>query len=78
MMVTLEINNPFFRETLEDMAAVVKMSPEALCSAIITQSIIDYNENVAKAKYDEVYWMLPLSARDELDERKRAELEAKG
>ena len=77
MTITLEINNPFFRDTLEEMAGVAKMTPEALCSAIITKNIIDYSEEVSRAKYDAVYWQLPQSARDDLDARKKAEEEGK-
>jgi hypothetical protein len=52
MNVTLEINNPYYTQGLEDMAQAVGVETGELCAAIVTKRIEDYVQAVRTYKRD--------------------------
>lgn len=59
MTITIEINNPHYKRTVEDMAAAVGIPVETLCAGMVEHAIDDYAANVASFKRNDVMWRLP-------------------
>ena len=46
MTIQIEINNPHYRRTVEEMAAAVGVEVQTLCAGIVEKAVDDYNLEV--------------------------------
>lgn len=61
MTIRLEINNPYYETALTEMARVMEITPEKLCSAFITKAVRDYDEGLTRWKKGFVSCRMPFT-----------------
>lgn len=63
MTILLEINNPHYENALNEMARVMEISPEKLCSGFITKAVQDFDEGLLRWERGFISCRMPFSAR---------------
>lgn len=54
MKIELEVNNGFYLDTLEEMAAAIKKEPADVVSMMVTEAIKEYRRRVDGMRYEVV------------------------
>jgi len=54
MKIELEVNNGFYLDTLEEMAATIKKEPADVVSMMVSEAIREYRRKVDGMKYEAV------------------------
>ena len=54
MKIELEVNNGFYLDTLEEMAATIKKEPADVVSRMVSEAIREYRRKVDGMKYEAV------------------------